>query len=333
MDAPGKSTSVTLLYADDPRLDFAGYVDNLELVLRQSTYDRFDLRWTKDDFVAFDIDGNRIVLGYADLAAQSPAPGPGTPAGYACALVLSVGPGQRGEGAHMLADNGRSLCDQVIEHIQSRHGADLILWTEIEGVFTAEHFDSLVDTALTMRPAEALPAAASRFEEPQVNRLMDRLTDAIGQPEPAKSADPKPEMGMAMMDRAIHDRTAAAAPSGLSEPAAPAPSAPPAEPAANDAEPPHPMHAEMGRIRDALYPPLPERRTASGKEPTVRRLTLYTFNTTMLMVSLPVGAALLTYNILGREDSRVTARLMALTGIGVAFSKALLHGHLPHLGA
>lgn len=325
----GKSTSVTLLYVDRPILNFARYVDNLEQALRQTEHERFDLRWDSEDFATFDLDGSRVVLGYSDLDTPQRVAGQ-APTGYKAALVLAVGPSSTPEASRQVADNGRALCDSVIERIQKRHGADLILWTEVDGVFTMEHFDSLVNTALTMRPAEALPAVLSRFDEPQVGRLMDRLEEEIHPQHPDHDANrkglrarlPSSLLTQFHPDLLLHDDEAAAAEAGNS--------ADTAEASANDQ--PHPMHIEMARIRDALYPPEPEG-PARAKEPLVRRLTLYTFNTTLLMVSLPVGAALLTYNVLGREDSKVTARVFALTGIGMAFGKSFLRGVLLHHGA
>jgi len=40
-------------------------------------------------------------------------------------------------------------------------------------------------------------------------------------------------------------------------------------------------------------------------------------NTTLIMVSLPVGGALLTYSVLRGEDMRLTGRAMALTGLAL----------------
>jgi hypothetical protein len=326
----GTTTSVTLLYTERPILNFARYVENLEQALRQTEHQSFDLHWDDEDYVTFDLDGSRVVLGYADLETPPPAEDQ-PPPGYQAALVLAVGPSLRHDASARIAENGRALCDSVIERIQKQHGADLILWTEVEGIFTVDHFDTLVDTALTMRPAQALPAVAGRFDELPVGRLLDRLEEEIG---PQPEAEPL-HPAMAEGELALLARTTMAQERAEIAPAPPAiaDDDEEADPANDLPEIPHPMHDEMARIRDALYPPAPEKPVRREKEPMVRRLTIYTFNTTLLMVSLPVGAALLTYNVLGREDSRVTARVMALTGIGMAFTKLMLHGHLPHLGA
>lgn len=113
----------------------------------------------------------------------------------------------------------------------------------------------------------------------------------------------------------------------------------PKEAVANDIiDIPHPMVSEMQRIREALYQehvneaakvaavkmrPSPD---AKEKGTLPQRLTIYSLNCTLMVVALPVGAALMTYNCLGREDMRVTSRVMALTGTAIAFAQSGLLG-------
>ena len=88
---------------------------------------------------------------------------------------------------------------------------------------------------------------------------------------------------------------------------------------------PAPMSEEMQKLRAALYDEEKPRGFHFGpavKAPLPQRLTTYTFNATLLVVALPVGAALLTYNVLGREDLGVTARAMALTGAAIGFAQS-----------
>ncbi len=52
------------------------------------------------------------------------------------------------------------------------------------------------------------------------------------------------------------------------------------------------------------------------------RLTVYALNLTIMVFTLPVGLALLFMNILGGENLRTTAHVMALTGLFSALAKA-----------
>lgn len=330
MMSVGKSTSVTLLYDERPKLNFVRYVDNLERALRESRHSRFALRWDNDDFVVIDIDGSRVVLGYCDLKAEAAAVDGPEPA-YAAGLVMAVGPGLQGDLSTRLADNASDLCKSVIERIQVRHAADLILWTETPGVFTADHFDSLVDAALKTQPAEqdsaqraSDTAGSDRFGEIPVARLMARLeteirpravkatTRTTARPKLPDFSRPKPAEApaAAMLASAEAAGIVAAAPRAV------VPNRPQ-------------VREDLARIREALYPPEPENAPARRREPLVRRVTLYSLNATLLLAAPPVGAALLTYNVLGRENPRVTSRVMALTGAAFAMAKAF---GLRHIG-
>lgn len=50
------------------------------------------------------------------------------------------------------------------------------------------------------------------------------------------------------------------------------------------------------------------------------RATVYTMNAILCVMAFPVGAALLTFNILGGENIRTTAHAIALTGMGIGLS-------------
>lgn len=63
------------------------------------------------------------------------------------------------------------------------------------------------------------------------------------------------------------------------------------------------------------------------RQPVPHRAAIYTMNAALMVVALPVGAAMLTYCALGRENLSSVARVMALTGSGLG----LVHDALPFL--
>ncbi|GLS87362.1 hypothetical protein GCM10010873_23360 [Cypionkella aquatica] len=83
---------------------------------------------------------------------------------------------------------------------------------------------------------------------------------------------------------------------------------------------PLPRNPELARLRAALYPPEPI--VLPHLDSTQMRLAAHTMNATLMMVALPVGAAMLTYSVLRGENMRLTSA--ALVGTGVASS--LMHG-------
>ena len=53
----------------------------------------------------------------------------------------------------------------------------------------------------------------------------------------------------------------------------------------------------------------------------VARMTVYVLNMVVIVMALPVGLMLLFFNILGGENLRTTAHVIALTGMGLALAQ------------
>lgn len=111
---------------------------------------------------------------------------------------------------------------------------------------------------------------------------------------------------------------------------------PPLAPVNKAEPPPEPAVAKAVTgnepLRAALYPDGPPWQAAAAPanvNAVPMRLAIHTMNTTLILVSLPVGAAMLTYSLLRGEDLRMTSRALVLTGLGMIvmesrFGQALL---------
>lgn len=78
-------------------------------------------------------------------------------------------------------------------------------------------------------------------------------------------------------------------------------------------------------VRAALYPegaPWDAVVQPANENATPMRLAIHTMNATLILVSLPVGAAMMTYSLLRGEDLRRTSQVMVLTGLGVVFTQS-----------
>lgn len=106
-----------------------------------------------------------------------------------------------------------------------------------------------------------------------------------------------------------------------------------------DLEPAQPMAApERGPIAQAVVAlrrrvtirqaALPSQRP-EARDPRAR-LLVYILNTALLFVAFPIGFALLLFNILGGENLRATANVIAITG--VAMFMMMLFGADPLFG-
>lgn len=76
---------------------------------------------------------------------------------------------------------------------------------------------------------------------------------------------------------------------------------------------------ELGRLRHALYPPVEEQVVNGPSRPM--QLAAHAMNATLLALSAPLGAAIMTYGLLKGGDVRFSARAMTLAGVVVALSK------------
>ncbi|SER52288.1 hypothetical protein SAMN04490244_101358 [Tranquillimonas rosea] len=63
------------------------------------------------------------------------------------------------------------------------------------------------------------------------------------------------------------------------------------------------------------------------------KLAIYTMNTSLMLVSLPVGAGMLTYNLLKGGSINATGRVMALTGLAIGASNIPSMPEMAFLGS
>lgn len=79
----------------------------------------------------------------------------------------------------------------------------------------------------------------------------------------------------------------------------------------------------MAHLRDTVFAPTEEEQAEEALAKSLgRRIAIYTINTGVIMLSAPIGVAALTYCALGRENARVAAHAMAVTGMITGLANA-----------
>lgn len=220
-------------------------------------------------------------------------------AAHACRLVVSCAL----EGAdHAVAE---AAFRAVLSHLVTVEPEVIVLWPRDRTLFTADEFRRLLGRSEVALGRSAPPRATAAGGG----------TDAADDAAEADAAADRPAPLLLLPPPRVAVRRIARM----------RPAAPPAMEAAND----HPdipalPAAELQRVRAALYPdaaaagPAGVRAMAVGEggdATLAMRLSAAAMNMTLLVVALPVGAAVVTHNLLrGRTDMRVSARMMALTG-------------------
>lgn len=285
------STIAQFVFDRDPALNLALLVSELDAALGRSGAGRRAVTWDSDDIAFLDLDGARFTLSYTGESA------PGLPS----SLMLSVGPGP--DSRDMPGDHRRyhDLCHLIADRLRARFAPRETLWHHVAGPVTADLVDDLFDRLPDLSGAAPQPLAR---RTPQAEAIR---------------AFPEADMPASFVEKAMAIRAAKAEraraamkPSPKSAPAAKT------EPANSQPDLPRRPAADLSRIRAALYPP--EQETPS--ENVRMRLAATTLDVTMLVVYLPMGAAMLTCSALKGGNIHQSARMMALACTALALGHA-----------
>ncbi len=343
-----------LVFARRQAINFAGCVTELDSALRDVWYVNYTLHWDHDDLVVFNVDGSRVVLAYGEHphpdaftnGRLEPRHDPFGAAPMSGCLMIAVGPGPLQNAPTRIANHADALLHVIVERFRASYLTDMVIWSETEGVFNPDDFEAiLIDSvasladdkrALRQRLARQKPAPVShRFDQPDVERLMLHLEGRIPQrPAPTPTSPPVPRaLAPATPARSAGRPRPFAKPATAASTAARSNDRPTAASvAANPQLPRRALAPDGQRQRTALYPqrlpphfkrkkaePMDTYRTTPA--PTLpQRLTFYTLNTTLMLVALPVGSAILLYNLVRGEDLALSTRAIALTSTVVGLA-------------
>ena len=294
------STLAQLLFNAQPALNFAHVVSELDTALARYPADRRSLSWDCDDVAVFDLDGSRIVLGYSDhLTGQ-----------HAACLTVSVGHGPKVAALAPLAHRRSALCHKITDRLSSRYAIDEVVWHETDSPVTPE----LIDKYLEKLPGDDLkPGKPTEDIDRLMSRMSVELESRLTQPLPAFE---RPHRNVSMVPAALRARPGTS-PSGRSRLTF---GKPPLAVANDLPQVPRIGDADTTRIRAALYPAA---EIGEVEAPSTQiRLAVHAMNATMIVVFLPVGAAMMTYSILRGEDMRVSGRLLVLAGTIMALGQS-----------
>jgi hypothetical protein len=312
MRAASPSTLAQLLFSTPPCISFSDVVDELETVLSRYPATTRALSREGEDVAIFDLDGSRVVLGFADrLEGQ-----------HAACITVSVGTGPDDAAAPgPLADRRTSLCRKIADRLSSRYPYDAVVWHETLSPVTPDLIDRMIDTL----PAGDMPNRLAQKSAPEIDPILTRISAELDIRQVARVPDVSLVEAQGFAPLSVRPPRARLQLPPIPRPvpvaaAAPAPAAP-AEIVANDRPLlPQPQDVDAARIRAALYPP--EDEAVDDRPSTQMRLAIHAMNATMIVALLPVGAAVMTYSILRGEDLRLSGRMLAITGLFLAASQS-----------
>ncbi|WP_372604327.1 hypothetical protein [Actibacterium sp.] len=217
-----------------------------------------------------------------------------------------------------------AACYHVVRHLMRQHEASMVYWNLSDTLFTTEEFEN--PTALS--PVEPAPAAATATgaapfpRRPQRVAASGRVTprpQMAGFAPAGQAAFATAEMQVdathARLDQsfaeAVHLRDTDATIRNRMR-----------QTYHDDARDEERLRRARHEIfaddliesRDSRRPPPPE------EIGLLEQLTVYVMTVTIMVLSFPAGFAMLIYTVLRGENLNMTARAMALTGIGVGFT-------------
>ena len=344
------STIAALCYANKTEFDFRAMASELGRTLWDNPRGPLNMHSQYDDFIIYDLPGLRICLAYTDLESENPDMA--LAAGCAQIVMISVGSAPdwivddlTGVGA---PDDRIALREQLALYVErhARYSHQIVL--ERPDVVTEDLYDEIVEQvwlatlrrdarhlaaeqdAATARAAEAAADDAEVLDEIPGARRVSRFGPVPGEGDLA-GLDARAEAEWAAREAAFEAR---AAEYDAPQPARAGPGA-----AVRPVRPTHPaMHADRRGQRPTMLPLRPPEPAIYLRpsvifdadpetQPLVHRAAVNALNASMVAFALPVGAALLTLSVLGRESLGLSSRTTAITGafMGITQGDTVLH--------
>jgi hypothetical protein len=274
------STIAQFVFDRDTVLDLSVLVKELDLALQHSGAGQRTITWDCDDVALLDVEQSRFALSYGEPAA------PDQPR----SLMISVGPSPGSQTDSFDRQRHEALCHLIADRLKIRFEPDQTFWHNVKGPVTADLIDDLFDRL------------------PEFDATPKRPIDLRSEPTRALRAFPETEP-VSFAEKALAVKAAKAERARVLDGAEKAATIPEA---ANSLPPIlRPPRTELGRVRAALYAePEPQE---SKAQTTRMRLAAHTMDTTLMLVFLPAGAAMLTYSVLKGGNVNASARMMAVT--------------------
>lgn len=290
------STIAQFVFDRDPALKLPLLVRELDEALARSGAGDRHITWDCEDLVFVDLHGVRFTLSYT-----------GEPAlGLPSSLMISVGPGPHGRDDPRDRRRYEDLCHLIADRLRARFAPRETLWHQVAGPVTADLVDDLFDRLPDFDGARTAFPLTRRSPPAEAIRAFPEVDGGM----PVSFVEKALAIKAAKAERA---RAATLQPAN-SQPDQPRPSL---------GAKTTPKTPDLTRIRSALYPEAPE---STGQNVRMR-LAASTLDVTLMMVYLPMGAAMLTHSLLRGGDVTASSRVMALTCTLLAF------GHVAGLDA
>jgi hypothetical protein len=317
MAALATNTFATVRIKKNAQFDFESLVTEFQQALDDGLSGPIRMRRIGGEFVSFDMGRAQLSLAYSSASVDRD----GRPAQQA-RLAVTVGAGET-SGKCMTFEERVRFCNGVLDRIEAAYACDNRVWGETDrAILPLNEATPPVQpgySALGPKRVRKL-AAARRRSRPDMMELGEgggegSSAATTGPVEPIRLTHPalyahrirEARVKSPMQTRPLPRQVALGLPQTESRDL-------------------HILRSVFAADHDEAEPQVTDRTVA-------HRLAIYTLNTSLVVICLPVGAAMFSYCALGRENLNAVGRAMALTGIGIALApSSVLASIMPFVG-
>lgn len=195
-----------------------------------------------------------------------------------------------------------AACYHVTRYVTDQMAASMVHWGPTDTVYVAEEFDLPTTAKTAPTPRHPVRAAETQTERPTIEGLAEAARKAVFG-----------EGHLAVAD--MHERLDARMQSAVAANAD--------ETRLQDGREEERLRRARNRIfaGDLIERDEPVRREPTQQIGALQQAATYVMTITMLVISFPIGFVMLVHNLVRGEDMMLTARAMALTGVGVGVTQ------------
>jgi len=293
------TSTIALVTCDvSSKINFAHVVGEMRRSLDRSPLNTYTLTWDHDDIATFDFESTRIVL---SLESQSLHINEAD----TDRLFISVGPPAVGHLRRAPEVPYEQLCSMIVERVCGYYVTKPVYWQQIEDSVTSDTVDQIFDEiALAQSRSQTMDLAAAAIVEAPEPQTPTNIVQLSILPNRVPRSRPKGDT----RQRPSH--------------VYPPPRDAQAEVANDIAVGVRYDSDRLRAIRTALYEVEDGPSSAENAMGTpIARLSATAMDATLVIVCLPVGAAMLTYHVFRGGEIRHTAHMMTITGLFLASSE------------
>lgn len=311
MSALATNTFATVCFKKNAQFDFESLVTEFQQALEGGLSSQTRIRRIGGQFVSFDLGRAQLSLAYSSASVDHDSQ-----RAHQASLAVYVSAGET-SGMTMSSGERAGLCKGVLDRIEAVHPCDHRVWGETDrDIRPLYHAD---DAPLSMIvAAEPTSIAPRRVPQPAKTRRLRPAGLPTGtgldgeQIGPAKRARVPVHPTHPVRATAVNVATIQAVRKQRGLPRQVALGLPQTD------------LRDQSILRNVFLPDPDAADTATTVQPVAHRLAIYTLNTTLVVICLPVGAAMFSYCAMGRENLNAVGRAMALTGVGIALAQSAL---------